>query len=397
MKTIRLGSGRERSVLRKHPWIFESAIEEIRGDPLSGETIEVYSQRGDWIARAAFSPSSKIRARIWTWDREEKVDEAFIAHRVQSAIMRRSQFAARTDLSAYREIYAEADGLPGLVVDRYNEFRVVQISTAGAEYWRAAIMAALSSKKDVIGGFERSDLDLARLEGLSGTTGQLWGSQLPDLLEINESGIRYLVDVRHGHKTGFYLDQRENRRFLGESVQPGQKVLNCFSYTGGFTLSALSAGAESVLSIDSSEAALQLARRNVELNSLPMDRTSWMGEDVFTALRGLRDRALSFDCIVLDPPKFAATPAHLKRASRGYKDINLLAFKLLNPGGSLYSFSCSGGLSNELFQKIVSDAALDAGRSAQIVRSLGQPEDHPIALNFPESRYLKGLVCRVLD
>jgi 23S rRNA (cytosine1962-C5)-methyltransferase len=290
-------------------------------------------------------------------------------------------------------VHAESDGLPGLIVDRYADFRVVQVLSAGVERWRDALVDALTAHGEVQGVYERSDVSVRELEGLEQRTGLMWGAEPPPRVRIEECGVSFWVDVRGGQKTGFYLDQRENRSRLTQGMA-GKDVLNAFAYTGGFTVAALKGGAASVLSLDSSAEALELARENVALNGLPTDRCAWTVGDAFAELRKLRDRAATFDVVVLDPPRFAATAAQAERAARGYKDINLLAFKLLRPGGTLYSFSCSRGVSADLFEKIVAGAATDAGVDAVIEGWLGQPADHPVSLSFPEGRYLKGLVCR---
>lgn len=393
--SIEIRRGRERSLLRRHPWIFANSISTIRGNPQPGDTVDVFDHTGQWLARAAFSPSSQIRARVWTWEPNTAIDSTFFLHAINQSISDRQRMIKGEVSTAYREVYAESDGIPGLIVDRYNDTRVVQFLTVGVERWRDSIVQVLSERGDCLAIFERSDVSVRELEGLEPRTGLLWGD-LPDMpLQIIENRMRYEVDMLKGHKTGFYLDQRENRQTFLSRLPPGASVLDCFCYTGAFSMLALRAGAKEVRSIDSSDDALTLAERNILLNCGTLENWEPVPDDVFRALRKLRDRDQHFDVIVLDPPKFAATPAHVQRASRGYKDINLLAFKLLHPGGMLFTFSCSGGVGVELFQKIVADAALDAGRQASVIQSLGQPEDHPVALNFPESRYLKGLICRV--
>jgi 23S rRNA (cytosine1962-C5)-methyltransferase len=395
MKSIRLKPHREKPVLRKHPWIFANSILEVDGDPEMGETIQVYDHDGTWLAYAAFSPHSQIRARIWTWDPSERVDERFITKRISNSIGRREAYSRDSAVTAYREVYAESDGLPGLIVDRYNDLRVIQVLFAGVENWRDTILDILVNRGDCKGVYERSDVDVRDLEGLPAREGPMWGREPEDLLTINEFGLRFQVDITQGQKTGFYLDQRENRHFLRQMIPEGASVLDSFCYSGGFTLNALQADAGDVLAIDSSAASLELLEKNLSRNGFSQDRVEVREGDVFTELRKLRDRGRTFDVIILDPPKFASTPSHVQRASRGYKDINILAFKLLKPGGLLFTFSCSGGVSPELFQKIVADAALDANRSASIIKWLGQPLDHPVLLSFPEARYLKGLVCQV--
>lgn len=394
MKYIRLKAGRERSVLRRHPWIYSGAVAEVEGRPEVGETVEVLAADGTWLARAAYSPHSQITARIWTWDPDESVDTPFFRRRLQRALGLRRALAGDPSTDAYREVHAESDGLPGLVVDRYADYRVVQFLSAGPEAWRETLLDLLAA--EVAGVYERSDVEVRSLEGLPPRAGPARGEAPPERLEIRQQGLRFWVDLARGHKTGFYLDQRENRSVV-EARAAGAEVLDGFCYTGGFTLAALRGGAAGVTAIDTSEEALRLAEDNVALNGLEATRVTWVQGDVFQELRRLRDAARSFDLIVLDPPKFAPTARQAPRAARGYKDINLLAFKLLRPGGTLVTFSCSGGVSPELFQKIVADAALDAGAEVVIQRWLSQPEDHPVALNFPEARYLKGLVCRRLS
>jgi 23S rRNA (cytosine1962-C5)-methyltransferase len=395
MLSLTLNKGRERSVIRKHPWIFASAVAALEGNPGAGETIQIHSYQKDWLACGSYSPSSQIRARIWTWDLSEIVNEEFFRIKIDKAIRSRLSFFGSERCNAYREVYAESDGLPGLIIDRYDDYRVIQFLTCGAEYWREAILQALIQRGDCLGVYERSDVDVRQLEGLQPRQGHLWGNIPEEKIVIMEHGFRYYVDIIHGHKTGFYLDQRQNRRVFGEMLPADAEVLDCFCYTGAFTIAALSKGARQVLAIDSSTQASEWIHKNLELNGLTAERLTYLQEDVFSALRRLRDQSRSFDVVVLDPPKFASTPAHIQRASRGYKDINLLAMKLLRPGGLLFTFSCSGGVGVELFQKIVADAALDAGRIVRAICWLGQAEDHPVALNFPEGRYLKGLVCQV--
>ena len=393
---MRLKPGRDRSVLKRHPWVFSGAIADVQGTPAPGATVDVTNFGGTWLARGAYSPHSQIRVRLWTWDEGEAIDGAFLAARLERAVARREGLDREGRTNAYREVHAESDGLPGLIVDRYGGFRVVQLLSAGAERWREAVVDALAASGEVEGIYERSDVSVRELEGLGQRTGVMWGGEPPARLEIEERGVAYQVDVRTGQKTGFYLDQRENRARLRQGLA-GKAVLNAFAYTGGFTVSAILGGAASVLSLDSSAEALELAKANVGLNGLSGDACAWLVGDAFAELRKLRDRAESFDVVILDPPRFAATAAQAERAARGYKDINLLAFKLLRPEGRLYTFSCSGGVSAELFEKIVAGAAGDAGVEAVILEWLGQPADHPVSLSFPEGRYLKGLVCQRLS
>ena len=388
---LELKSGRERSLLRRHPWVFSGAAARLRGDPQLGETVEVRASDGSFLARAAYSPQSQIRARVWTWDPAEAVDEDFFRRRLQAALEARLHLGEAGPQSACRLVHGESDGLPGLVVDRYAGLLVAQFLSAGPERWRETLTGLLASLTGAERLYERSDVDVRRLEGLPERAGPLRGLEIEERIEIRENGLRFLVDPRAGHKTGFYLDQRLNRRLVGELAR-GRQVLDCFAYTGGFTLNAAAAGAQSVLAVDASGEALALARENYRLNGLPEALVEWQEGDVFHTLRALRDRGRSFDLVILDPPKFASTAAQAERAARGYKDINLLALKLLRPGGLLATFSCSGGVSADLFQKILAGAALDAGVQAQILYALRQAPDHPVALNFPEGAYLKGLV-----
>jgi len=390
-----LHPGKERSVFRRHPWLFAGSVAHLNGRARAGDTVEIVSDRGDVLAKAAFSPQSQIRARLWTADPAETVDDAFFKRRVAAAVARRAALPELAGQEGVRLIHAESDGLPGVIADQYGDTVVVQLTSAGADKWRNAIVGALVKATGCARVFERSDSDVRGLEGLEPTTGWLHGEAPATPLSILENGVRLGIDIETGHKTGFYLDQRENRRLLGE-LSAGKSVLNCFCYTGGFSLQALAGGAASVLSIDSSGPALARARANLALNGqLPAERAEWLEADVFQALRDFRKEGRTFDLIVLDPPKFAPSAAHAERAAKAYKDINLLGFRLLNPGGLLMTYSCSGGVGLELFQKIIAGAAIDAGRDARIVRRLAGAADHPVALNFPEGEYLKGLLVQV--
>jgi 23S rRNA (cytosine1962-C5)-methyltransferase len=391
MKTLVLKAGREKSLLRRHPWIFSGAIANVDAEPGPGETVRVRTSTGEVLALAAYSPKSQIRARVWSWN-EVQIDARFFAARIQDAASARSALRITDASDGWRLIHGESDGLPGVIADVYGETVVVQLLSAGAERWRDAIADGLCALAGVERVWERSDADVRELEGLKPRTGLLRGAPLAAAPLVHEHGLKFTVEIEAGHKTGFYLDQRDNRLLL-RTLARGKDVLDCFSYTGGFSVNALHGGANSVLAIDSSALALDRARANAELNRL--SGAEWVEADVFQSLRRLRDQARTFDVIVLDPPKFAPTAAHAERASRAYKDINLLAFKMLRAGGFLMTFSCSGGVSAELFQKIVAGAALDAGAEARVEAWLHAAADHPVALNFPESEYLKGLLCRV--
>lgn len=392
--TLILKPNREKSVLRRHPWIFSGAVARLEGSAEPGQTVVVKSDSGEFLARAGYSPKSQIVARIWSWTESENVDAVFFANRLARSIAARNSLTETTN--ALRLVNAESDGIPGLLADRYGDFVVCQFLSAAAERWKNEITELCLSLPDVVGVYERSDVDVRSKEGLKSSEGVLGGEAPPELIEIWEQSLssdhwRFAVDVKNGHKTGFYLDQRENRKVASEYARR-QKTLNVFSYTGAFAVAAYWNGAESVTSVDSSGPSLTLAERNLALNQLPI--AGLTEADAFKILREYRDRNDTFDLIILDPPKFAHTEAQINKASRAYKDLNWLAFRLLNPGGHLITFSCSGHISEDLFQKILFGAALDAKRDVQIIRRLGQASDHPVLLSFPEAAYLKGFVCR---
>lgn len=391
-----LKPGKEKSLLRHHPWVFSGAVARVEGEPAVGDTVTVRAADGGFLAQAAFSPQSQIRARVWSWDEAEAIDAGFFRRRLAAAIDYRKSMRIASD--GVRLVHGESDGLPGLVVDRYGDHLVVQLSSAGVETWREAIADALVELTGVADIFERSDADVRGLEGLPVRVGPLRGKAPQGPVVISEHGIAIEVDIPAGHKTGFYLDQRDNRRQVFEAAQAmnGGDMLNCFCYTGAFSLAMLKGGASHVLSIDSSGPALERARANAARNGLDAARAEWMEADVFKALRELRNQGKSYDLIVLDPPKFAPTPATVERATRAYKDINLLGLKMLKPGGLLFTFSCSGGVSLDLFGKIVAGAATDAGADARIEARLSAGADHPMLLSFPEGEYLKGLALRKL-
>ena len=399
MAQLVIAPGKEKSLLRRHPWIFEGSVDRLEGRARPGDTVEVVGGAGKYaghvLAKAAWSPSSMIRARAWSFDAEETIDDAFFKRRVAAAVARRATLPELATQDGVRLIHAESDGLPGVIADKYGDTVVVQLTSAGADKWRNAIAGALEKATGCARIYERSDSDVRGLEGLEPVSGWLRGAAPDGGIVIAEHGVRMGVDIVGGHKTGFYLDQRENRRLLAELAH-GRRVLNCFCYTGGFSLQALAGGAREVISVDSSEPALATARANLALNpQLDAARAEWRGANVFDELRRLRELGETFDLIVLDPPKFAPSASHAERAARAYKDINLHGFRLLAPGGLLMTYSCSGGVGLELFQKIVAGAALDAGREARIVRRLQGAADHPVALAFPEGEYLKGLLVQV--
>jgi 23S rRNA (cytosine1962-C5)-methyltransferase len=394
MKTIRLRPGKERPLLRRHPWVFEGSVAGGKAD--SGETVRVEDNLGRFLAWGAYSPLSSIRVRAWSFDEGERIDAAFFARRIAAAVAMRARLAPASE--GVRLVHGEADGLPGLVVDRYGETLVAQFLSAGAERWKPVIADALIAATGASGLYERSDTSARQREGLAAAVGWLrppnGAATATTALTIREHDWRFALDVATGHKTGFYLDQRDNRKLFAETVRHFgfARVLNCYCYSGGFSVAALAGGAAEVTAIDSSAPALALAEGNVALNGFDAARHLPIDADVNQTLRALLEARRSFDAIVLDPPKLAPTVAHAERAARAYKDINRLALSLLQPGGALFTFSCSGGIDADLFHKIVAGAGLDAGVDAFIHARLGAAPDHPMTVTFPEGGYLKGLV-----
>jgi 23S rRNA (cytosine1962-C5)-methyltransferase len=389
MNALILKKARERSLKRRHPWIFSGAVEKASGK--SGETLEVRDIAGNPLALAAYSPDSQIRARVWTFDSSAAVDKGFFKQRIQRAVELRERLPASKHTNAVRLIHGESDGLPGLVVDRYADVLVAQFLAAGVERWRDEILDLLVEVSGCEAVFERSDAEVRKLEGLEPRTGFVRGNRNASRCPIVEHGLNFRVDVEQGQKTGFFLDQRENRQRV-RALAAGLEVLDGFSYTGGFAIAALAGGAKHVTAIESSADAIQIAKENLAANPLAAGGIEFVQADVFKHLRLLRDKGAKYDMIVLDPPKLAPTAAHAENAARAYKDINLLALKLLAPRGLLATFSCSGGVPADLFQSIVAGAALDAGAEAKIIERFGAAADHPVALEFPEGDYLKGLL-----
>ncbi|GAB2682879.1 class I SAM-dependent methyltransferase [Aliiglaciecola aliphaticivorans] len=391
--SVILHPGREKSLLRKHPWIFASAIKEHKGVVRNGDTVDIFADNGEFLAKGAWSTQSQIQVRVWTFDRQEVVDNGFFLRKLDQAMALREPIILQHGLTGYRIVAGESDGLPGITIDKYANVIVCQLLSAGAEKHRKKIVWALTKRFPECSILERSDVSVRAKEGLPEIIQTLHG-EVPDEVIIEENGIKIIVDLKQGHKTGFYLDQRDSRA-TAATYAKDKRVLNCFSYTGTFACYALKGGATSVVNMDVSDNALATAKRNIELNDLDSAKASFVKQDVFEALREYRDQGTKFDMIVLDPPKFVDSKASLTRACRGYKDINMLAMKILNPGGILLTFSCSGLLSSDLFQKVVADAALDANKTVHFLQRLGQAADHPVASNYPEGFYLKGLVCSV--
>lgn len=389
---IILKKGRERPVLKRHPWIFSGAVDRVEGNPVSGEPVKVLDTKGEFLAWGAFSPQSQIRARLWSWDPQQEISPEFLFNRIAESLAHRKTIGF--DFPMMRLVHAESDGIPGLIVDKYEDILVVQFLSAGVEIWKDEITKSLAEITEAKTIFERSDGQVRELEGLPKYVGVLHGLEPKDLITIEEDEVKTLIDIRKGHKTGYYIDQRENRKKIATFCQD-KTVLDCFCYSGGFSVRSLKEGAKSVTLVDESKDALELAVKNAELNNLDQGKITTQQGDVFQVLRKYRDQGAKFDVIILDPPKFAPTASFADKAARGYKDINLLAFKLLNPGGLLATFSCSGGISRDLFLRILSGAALDARVNARIQVNMGQSADHSINLSFPEGIYLKGFGIRV--
>ena len=389
MKDIFLKPGKERSLLRRHPWIFSGAVGRAEAAD-DGETVRILDSRGEFLALGCRSNSSAIALRVWSFDEKEIIDGAFFKRRIDGAYALRRRIFNEKLPEAFRLVYAESDGLPGVIADIYDGLAVIQLSTAGADHFRGEIAEALLPYAPR-GIYERSDVDGRKRENLLPVTGTLRGEGLPERIDFTENGIRFQCDFREGHKTGFYLDQRLNRAVAAAETPAGAEVLNCFCYTGGFGLAALKGGAETVVNVDSSEQALGQAKVHAQLNGFSEEQFQTECADVFQYLRSCRDAGRSFDMIVLDPPKFADTVARREKAARGYKDLNLLAMKLLRPGGKLFTFSCSGAMDDDLFGKVIAAAALDARADFRIVRKLMQGPDHPASAAFPEGHYLKGI------
>jgi 23S rRNA (cytosine1962-C5)-methyltransferase len=392
-----LKAGREKAVRHRHPWIFSGAVERIIGDPSPGDTLDIVDSKGVWLARAGYSPHSQIIARIWTWEKDQTIDRRFFKNALLPAASLRRPLKSYTD--GYRMVHAENDGLPGIVADRYGGFLVVQFLSAAAERWKHELAGLFSEIEGIKGVYERSDADVRGKEGLAAVSGPLCGENPPENIILREGKWEFLVDVRAGHKTGFYLDQRDSRKAICEYVSAfvrGGEILNVFSYTGSFAVSSYAGGAGHVVNVDSSVSALDMARENIEHNGHTVGEDSFISANAFEQLRIFRDKKRLFDGVILDPPKFAVMQKDIRKATRAYKDINWLAMRIIRQNGLLFTFSCSGLVSEDLFQKVVFSSAIDAGREAQIIGRLGQPMDHPVRITFPEGRYLKGLVLRVL-
>jgi 23S rRNA (cytosine1962-C5)-methyltransferase len=395
VSTIWLAKGRDRSLRRRHPWIYSGAIARVDGNPARGEVARVVDHKGAFLAWAYHNNRSQIHARVLDWDEDASIDEAWWLARVKEAIERRRDLPSLKSSDVCRLVYSESDGLPGLIVDRYGDYLVVQVHTAGVERVKDVIVAALVAAVSPKGVFERSDQETRKIEGLEAAGGLRAGEAPPERIEVSEGGYRFAVDIKTGQKTGFYIDQRDNRRYVAEYAG-GKDVLDLFSYSGGFSVYALGAGAAHSTLVDSSYAALELAELNLASNGVEESRVDIIHGNASEVARSYRDEGRLFDMVIADPPKFAQARAHIEKAERAYKDVNLLGMKLLKPGGVLATFSCSGAMDIEHFSKVITWASVDAERQVQILQRLSQSADHPVMPSFPESEYLKGLICRVL-
>lgn len=393
---IYLVKGREKSLRRKHPWVFSRGISKVEGEPALGETVDIFTHDGKWLAKAAYSPNSQIRARVWSFNKED-INKAFFVKRIQDAQLLREDIIERDGLTGYRLIAAESDGLPGITIDKYQDFLVCQLLSAGAEFHKQTLVEALLEVFPECNIYERSDVAVRKKEGLEETMGILHGEEPPKSVVIEENGVKISVDIVGGHKTGFYLDQRDSRLQSMKYVKD-KEVLNCFSYTGGFGLYALKGGAKRVINADVSQPALDTAKFNAELNEFDISkkRAVFLNADVFKLLREYRDQGTKFDVVIMDPPKFVSSKNNLTSGANGYKDINMLAMQILKPGGTLLTYSCSGLMSADLFQKVIADAAVDSGRQVKFIERFEQAADHPTDSAYPEGFYLKGFACKVL-
>jgi 23S rRNA (cytosine1962-C5)-methyltransferase len=385
-----LKKGRERSVLLGHPWVFGNSIETVKGAGLPGEVVRAVSASGQFLAWGYYNPASQIALRLLSWDESATINEGWWRTCIAESVKRRGEYYGK---GPCRLVFGESDGIPGCIADRYGDYIVLQALTAGTERVKGILAAALMELPEIKGVYERSDSDLRRLEGLETACGTLCGMEPPETIEVRIDGLRFLTGVSGGQKTGFYLDQRENRKRVA-AYAGGRRVLDCFSYTGAFAVYSAASGAAEIIRVDSSEPALELGGANLRINGYSEGNA--IKNDVFKVLRTFCDKGERFDLIILDPPKFAPTRRHAEKAARSYKDCNLFALKLLKTGGILATFSCSGGIERSFFQKIVFQASVDAAREIQVIEQLSQSPDHPIRLSFPESEYLKGMICRVV-
>lgn len=392
---VRLQPDRDRSLRRRHPWLYSGAVARVEGEPAAGDIVRLVDHEGEFLGWAYFNQRSQILARVVDWNESASINDAWWRRRIAETVERREEIPSLRGCNVCRLVHSEADGLPGLIVDRYGDWLVVQSLTAGVERVKNVIVKALADACKPRGIFERSDQDARSIEGLGASVGRLAGEEPPERVEIDERGLRFFVDVRNGQKTGFYIDQRDNRRFVADYTA-GKEVLDLFSYTGGFSVYALRAGASRATLVESSVPALRLAEENLLLNQIDPSSFELVQGTAFETARSLHDGGRRFDVVIVDPPKLAQSRVHVDKAERAYKDVNLKGMKLVKPGGILATFSCSGAVGIEHFSRIVSWASIDADRRVQVLQRLSQGADHPTMPSFPESEYLKGFICRVL-
>lgn len=395
MVEIKLKKGKEKAVLQRHPWVFSGAVETINGKPANGDVVKLTNAKGEFLAYGYYNDQSRVAIRLLEWDENSAIDAAWYETKIANAIASRQHLLKNTDTNAYRLIFSEADFLPGLIVDQYADFLSVQILSTGIEKAKSTIIEILVKLLNPKGIFDRSDATARTHEGITAENGLLWGEAPAAFIAVKENGITYHINIAEGQKSGFYCDQRDNRRLLADYAD-GKTVLDCFSYSGGFSLNALHNGATNVTSVDSSALAIETLKQNIELNEFDAAKHSAIQSDVNKQLRVFKDEGRKFDIVVLDPPKYAPSRSALDRAARAYKDLNRLGLLLLESGGLLATFSCSGAVDIETFKQIIAWAALDAGKEVQVIKQFSQPEDHPVRLSFPEGEYLKGLLVRVL-
>jgi 23S rRNA (cytosine1962-C5)-methyltransferase len=395
MAEARLKKGKDKAVKQLHPWVFSGALDFVKGHPVNGDIISLSDANGDFLANGFFNGQSRVAVRLLEWDEEKVIDELWFRERIAKAIKAREELLKFPETNVCRLIFSEADYLPGLIVDKYGEYLSVQIHSSGIEKVKSVILDELRKQLNPKGIFDRSDASARAHEGLEPSHGLLWGEAPPEFVEVAENGVKYLINIGEGQKSGFFCDQRDNRKIVANH-SVGKRMLDCFSYSGGFTLNGLKAGAAEVVSVDSSALAIETLSKNLELNGFDTSKHRAIQSDVNKQLRAFRESDEKFDVIVLDPPKYAPSRSTLDKASRAYKDLNRMGMLLLNSGGLLATFSCSGAVDLNHFKQILAWAALDAGKEIQFIYQFCQPEDHPVRASFPEGEYLKGLLCRIL-